>query len=71
MNQKNKKILGFICLILGFISNFIAIAVLLIPFITRNQNSTLTTIGLILYCFAFAFLFLGLIIIIKNRDNKK
>ncbi len=68
MKEKNKIISA--CLIAGgFLLNFIAIVLLLIPFITREQNKTLTTIGLVIYFFVFILIGAGLVLIIKNKKK--
>ncbi len=68
MKEKNKIISA--CLIAsGFLLNFIAIVLLLIPFITREQNKALTTIGLVIYFFVFILIGAGLVLIIKNKKK--
>ncbi len=69
--KDKKKIISYSCIIIGFILNFVAIVLMLIPFITRNENQTLLNIGLGIYLFVFIFIGAGLIMLIQARNKNK
>ena len=63
----NRKKLGIGLIAAGFFVNFIAIIVLLIPFVTRQENKTLTYVGGALYIFVALLIIVGSVIIIKDK----
>lgn len=68
--KDKKKVISYSCIVFGFLLNFIAIILMLIPFITKNENQTLLNIGLGIYFFVFIFIGVGLVILIQERNKK-
>lgn len=68
--KEKKKIISYSCIAFGFVLNFVAIILMLIPFITKNGNQTLLNIGLGIYFFVFIFIGVGLVILIQERNKK-
>ncbi len=68
--MKKSKIIYISLILFGFFLNFVAIALLIVPFVTKNVNEKITTAGIIVYIFAFIFIGSGLITMIKLNDKR-
>ena len=66
--NKSKKI-GSICFISAFILNFIAIILLLIPFVLQKENSVFTYIGLGIYLVVAVLVIVGAYVLIKDKKE--
>ena len=66
----NKKKVGMYLIFAGFFVNFIACALLLIPFITKETNSPLTIAGGIVYIVVAILIITGFIFLVKDSKEK-
>ena len=66
----NRKKLGFAFMIVGFLVNFVACILLIIPFITQKTNKTLTMTGGLLYICVAVFIITGALLIIFDSKKK-
>lgn len=66
----DKKKVGFYFIIAGFVVNFIACALLIIPFIKQETNSPLTIIGGIVYIVVAILIITGFILILKGSKEE-